>query len=379
MTDPANQGFLVGSLDRLAAALNDRKNPQGTVHRTLQKVGSALKWLTIGYAILLVLLLIGLEWFPERYWLLSFFLFVPAQMWLLPLAPLTPVCLLFRPKLAWIHLGCSVLVLYFFMDFRISGSPRVEGPELTLMTNNTGENAHTSLAPFIKLENPDFVAMEDSVSYAMATAREFPDMVFAQQDQFALLSKYPIKNSGVVPILTHKQFPVAAWFEVDCRGQTIIIYAVHMLSPRANLEGMKGVGFFAALFGREGRHGSRLRLATRDFWEEQVRVASALAEYLKKETRPFLVCGDFNVPDHGGIYHTFASEWTDAFAARGNGYGFSFPGYTRNPMTGFGPWLRLDQIWSPPAFRPVYCRVEPGRKSQHRAVVARFEVKIPAK
>src|SRR5581483_5548057 len=186
---------------------------------------------------------------------------------------------------------------------------------------------------------PDFVAMEDSVSYAMGMAREFPEMAFAQTDQFALLSKYPLKKSGVVPILEHKQFPVMAWFEVDYKGQTIVIYTIHMLSPRSTLEGMKGIGFFAALFGREGHHGGKLRMVSRDFWEEQVRVAGEVAEYLKKEKRPYLVCGDFNVPNHGIIYHKFSSFLTDAFVARGTGYGLSFPGYTRNPFTAFGPWL----------------------------------------
>ena len=39
---------------------------------------------------------------------------------------------------------------------------------------------------------------------------------------------------------------------------------------------------------------------------------------------------------------------TDAFTRAGRGWGLTFPGVTRNPLTVFGPWLRLDYFFVGP-------------------------------
>jgi vancomycin resistance protein VanJ len=80
------------------------------------------------------------------------------------------------------------------------------------------------------------------------------------------------------------------------------------------------------------------------------------------------------MPSRGHIHGLFASHLTDAFAACGRGYGLTFPGYTSNPLTLFGPWLRIDYLFAGRGFKPIYCNTERERKSQHRAVAARFEM-----
>jgi endonuclease/exonuclease/phosphatase (EEP) superfamily protein YafD len=360
-------------LDRLSRVLADRKDPQGTYQKLLRWVRRLFTVATLAYAIGLLGLLAALEWHGERHWLLSFLLYLPPQGWLLPLAVLTPLCLLVQPKLAWIHLGCLVLVLWLYMGWRFSSQREPRGPTVTLVTNNIGQNNRTSLSPFVAEEQPDIIALQEAGGSVQAWQREYTNRFVAIVDQFVLISKYPVKNSGLTPVRAEKGWPVAAWFELDCGGKPLVIYSVHMPTPRNQLENVKGLGFLAALVGRDGRYGGKLRGYSRDFWDKQIKVAEELAEHLAKEQRPCLIAGDFNVPDHGAIYHAFASRFTDAFAARGRGYGFTFPGYTRNPLTAFGPWLRLDYIWSGASFRPIHCRTEPDRKSQHRAVAARFE------
>ncbi|MBI3874997.1 MAG: endonuclease/exonuclease/phosphatase family protein [Verrucomicrobia bacterium] len=364
---------LDGLLDRLSRVLADRKNPQGTYKKLLRWTGRLLAVATVAYALGLLALLAAMEWHGERHWLLSFLLFLPAQGWLLPLVALTPLCLLVRPRLVFIHLGCAVFVLWLYMGWRISFQREAKGPTVTLVTNNIGQNNRTSLAPFVAAEQPDIIALQEAAGNVAAWQREYTNRFVAMVDQFTLISRFPIKNSGLAPVRADKDWPVAAWFELDCDGKPLVIYSVHLPTPRNQLENVKGLGFLAALVGRDDRYGGKLRGYSRDFWDRQVKVAEELAAHFAKEQRPFLIAGDFNVPDHGAIYHTFAARFTDAFAARGRGYGFTFPGYTRNPLTLFGPWLRLDYIWSGESFRPIYCRAEPDRKSQHRAVAARFE------
>ena len=93
---------------------------------------------------------------------------------------------------------------------------------------------------------------------------------------------------------------------------------------------------------------------------------------LSRETLPFIVCGDFNTPDHGIIYHTVSRGLTDAHLHAGRGWGLTFPGATRNPLSLHGPWLRLDYAFAGRGWQPVYCSPEPGRRSQHCAVAAHF-------
>ena len=100
-----------------------------------------------------------------------------------------------------------------------------------------------------------------------------------------------------------------------------------------------------------------------------------LLSVFQHEKRPFLAVGDFNMPDHGYAYHLFAGQLTDAAKRAGRGYGFTLPGTTRNPLSLFGPWLRIDYIFSSAALKPIYCRTEDWRKSQHRAVAARLTMK----
>ena len=82
-----------------------------------------------------------------------------------------------------------------------------------------------------------------------------------------------------------------------------------------------------------------------------------LIQHLKKETRPFLVAGDFNMPSSAYIHGLFASEFNDVFAAKGRGYGYTFPGRSWNPLSFFGHWLRIDYIFAGPTWEPTDCVV----------------------
>jgi vancomycin resistance protein VanJ len=363
-------------LDRCVACVRDRKNPAGAFQRWLRRARLALKVVTWLYCFVLVTVLGVMEWRSESFWLTSFLMFFPVQGWLLPLIVLTPLCLLFSPRLCLWHLGAAIVVLLFFMGYKWTLNPGRPGAgAVTLVTNNIGENNKQSLTPFITDERPDLIVLEDAMARGLAYKAAYTNHHVRWEDQFVLISRWPVKDSGVVPLRDLEDHPIAAWFDVDREGLTLRVYAVHFPSPRRQLEGMRGLGVLAAAFGREGRHGSKLRVANRDFWNRQVHMANEFVELVARETIPCIVAGDFNVPGYGRIYHTFARQFTDAFAERGRGYGFTFPGTTRNPLTLFGPWMRLDYVFSNASLRPVYCRAESDRKSQHRAVVASFDLK----
>ena len=105
---------------------------------------------------------------------------------------------------------------------------------------------------------------------------------------------------------------------------------------------------------------------------ERVKLARRLEGVFEREKKPFIVAGDFNMPDHGWIHRFFAARLTDAFATAGSGWGATFPGDSEYPFSFRGPWLRIDYIFAGRGFRPVYARVEQERRSEHRAVAARL-------
>ncbi len=327
--------------------------------------------LTLGYVFCLVAVLVALEWFGDRYWFLSFLLYLPPQGWLLPLFVLTPLAVIVRSRLVWVQLLCVVLVLFVYMDFHWSFW-RAPGKRetVTLVTNNIGQNYGQSLLPFIEEERPDVVALQDS-RHDMPDRGARKEWHVVVKDEFTLMSRFPIRDSGLVESVSWEGQPVAAWFELDCRGRTLVVYSVHMPTPRSDL--LEARDLVAAVLRRDWPRFRRIQRSIQGSWENRLGMTEALARVLEKEKRPFLLAGDFNMPTHGFRYHFLASRLTDAFAAKGRGYGFTFPGVLHSPLVVLGPWLRLDYIFASPQLEPAYARAERHRPSQHRAVVARFE------
>ena len=344
----------------------------GTLASVLAWIRLALGWLTAGYVVGLLCLLLGLEWWGERNWIFSLLHYAPAQGLLLPLMVLSPICLLFRWRLVFWHLAVAGILIFGYMTFRWSSVPPVNGSEIKAVTFNYGESNHAQFQAFLDAEKPDLLLLQDARNRGAEFVKKLPGMYASDLGQFAFLSKFPIQKAALLEGVATDGQPVAARYEVQIQGRMIAIYSVHLPTPRQQLvRFMGGRRILGDLVGhghREPAYGNY-----REWLSERVRLARALAKVLAEEKYPMIVGGDFNTPDHGYIYHLMAGEMTDAFAHAGRGWGLTFPGSTHNPISLFGPWLRLDYFWAGHGWRVTECRPEPGQKSQHKAVLARFE------
>jgi vancomycin resistance protein VanJ len=335
-----------------------------------ERIARTAKWLTVAYVVALAALLAALEWYGEKNWALSAILYLPAQFWLLPLAILGPFCLLAKPRLCLVHVACIGFLALIYVTCRWTPKPTPHAGTLTLVTNNVGQGNHQSLDPFLQEQNPDVIALQDAGSQAPAYVRKFPERFVKGEGEFVLVSKYPIKTATLLREPAWLGRPVAAAFEISFNGQPLVIYSVHMPTPRPDFAKLRGIGWLKELAGRNRRRSDNRSYA--ESMAARIDLARALRDTLAAEKQPFLIAGDFNMPDHGFVYHLFASKFQDAFAKRGRGYGLTFPGDTRNPLTLFGPWLRLDYAFAGNGWKPLFCQAEPRRRSQHRAVMAMF-------
>lgn len=347
-----------------------------------QRVARFLSRLVLGASIAhlaaLLALVLAFRIVGERWWPLWPLLFMPPAVTLLPLLGLVPAALLLCRRAVLVQALAVAFVVFAYMGFRWPLRPAPSGERtLVVLTANMGQRNKAPLSPFIAAENPDVLALQDFANRGARYAREHPGYHVAAHDEFVLLSRYPITASGLVDDLAGGHAPVAAWFELDWDGTTVVVYNVHMPSPRRDLLRLQGKGLAKewirqqGWLGREPHESVAHRLARRN------ELAAGLAARCRSETRPLIVAGDLNMPDWGSIFKGIADEGAlvDAFRERGKGFGYTFPGINRNPLSLFGPWLRLDYVLCNARFMVRRVATEPRSRAQHRAVAAHLAMK----
>ncbi|MFM8360638.1 MAG: endonuclease/exonuclease/phosphatase family protein, partial [Verrucomicrobiota bacterium] len=329
------------------------------------------------YVLALVLWIAALRGLGEHHWLTGLALFLPPQGWLLPLAVLVPLQLVLRPPLLLLSLGCLGLVLGFHMRPQAREAKlRIPGTEhLVLVSNNVGQSSLATLQPFLEAHRPDLLLLQECPAMDPGMVQAWvPTAHVARVGEFGVVSRHPIRAHGWVPGLGQApgESASAAWFEVALPGQTIVVYNVHFPTPRPLLESLTQRHPLRSLRGLAYRFTRSGRREAAAWFDRRVELHRRLREHLASERRPFVVAGDFNLSSHGPEYRAFARAWTDTFAERGSGYGYTVPGITRNPLALRRPWLRIDYIFSGPGWDPLSFAVEPPVLAQHLGLAVVF-------
>ncbi len=240
---------------------------------------------------------------------------------------------------------------------------------LRVLTWNQGQHYTHSLAPFITQMQPDVIAYQEAlaVNRQPGAAPELqPYEHIAKVGEFMLASRFPITSTALVPTATPEQASYgrysakAARFVIDFQGQSVVIYSLHVISPRFALDHALGI---------EKDTNTKLRDDS-SFWPRQRAMIELLIARIEAETLPTLVLGDWNMPPLGPYYRQMTRRFQDAHAAVGQGYGFTCPGDQWTPLTLGEPWLRIDYVLCNSRWEPLECYTEEASKAQHRAVAA---------
>lgn len=315
----------------------------------------------------------------------AFLLFLPAWIWSIPVLLVLPLALILDPKKSGILiLVVGLLYLGPLLGWQGSGATATSadgsGGTLRVMTYNRGQHQGTSLQPFKLTHQPDVLALQDAGRRTGAYQNADGYQEFTHVDgvgEFVLLSKHPILRKDLLVYTQNgditRQAAVAARFEIEMATQRVAIYSVHLPTPRPMLQSERWGGFLWGVLGLPGTAWAKKRLSRQEYWDGKLSLATQLAEAIGKESLPCIVVGDFNTPALGTVYRTFAGSLQDSHQAAGSGYGYTFPGVTRNPAAFQQPWLRLDYIFADKRHWKVVSHVtEPDRGSQHRAVFAQL-------
>lgn len=348
-------------------------NDAGIVQTAVTWARRILTALTAVYCVAFLVILYGLEFHAEDHQFLSTMMYAPPWAWLLPIIPLGLLAIFLYARLLIPLALCLPVMVFAFMDVHWHNWPTPLNPTFKVVTNNIGQSHKTSYKAFADIQKADLIALQDANAAARGPeiARDHPDRFVAGKDQFILVSKFPIRAADALPMPdpADPRQRVAAWFEVDVNGKTIIVFVVHMPTPRDELNAMMSPSALTAALGKTSGHSGKIREQNANFFKTQQELARQMVQITRQAKVPFIVCGDFNVPTHGLIYRLYRENWIEAFNERGQGVGATFPGDAKLPA-----WLRLDNIYcSKTGLRPIHAEAEEERQSQHRCMAATFE------
>lgn len=319
------------------------------------------------------------RWRGETNASLAFSMYLPPAIWLMPLLVLWPVTavLAFRHAAAMAAMAAVLGAWGFGWEWReaapMTGRDERGAGELVILSNNRGQHGGHSLRPFKNRAQPDIMVFQESAGTAPGYLADSGYQEFkhgTSLGEFTILSRFPVTKSEAVTDASRPGGLVyAARFEIDWDGRRLVVYNVHLPTPRDTLLSMRMGGFLYGLpvpLARWRERGAHLG----GFWRGQEELVEDLMRRVEKESGPVIVAGDLNVPPFGRIHQLLSGRLTDAHPAGGAGFGFTFPGETRNPLSLGGPWMRIDYIFSGGPLEVSGCWSEPERRSQHRAVAA---------
>jgi endonuclease/exonuclease/phosphatase (EEP) superfamily protein YafD len=310
---------------------------------------------------------------------LALLLFVPPTFWLLPGLLLLPFALVRSWRSLPLLAAAAWVILGPFMGWQKGrGAPQpadYAAPSLTLMTWNRGQHGGQSPIDFKRRQQPDLFLLQESAlrERSLARSNDYGEYIAHQSiGEHTLLSKFPILEGTLLPAGATPREARAARFVVDWNGRRIAVYSVHLRTPRDVLLSQWRGGLVYGLLGFPGTAWAERSAQNQIFWDGQLADAGMILDAVRQDPLPALVAGDFNSPHTGLIRQRLARELGDAHAEAGSGFGFTFPGKTRNPFSGGGPWLRIDYIFFSRQWSAMTCTTEAERASQHRAVAARL-------
>lgn len=249
---------------------------------------------------------------------------------------------------------CAFVLLYGAQLLPADRNP-APPTAFTAMTYNIigGTSDPQRVAEVITAQNADIVGIQE---LGPAQSDLFATQLTDQYPYQALYPGLPVHGVGLLsrhPIVEHEvfgPFPDSMRFiraTIDLNGVLVTVYVAHPRPPQ-----------------------NILTPITYDDERRDAEITALVNNYLRPETGPMLVLGDFNMTDQSDSYALLSGDLNDAFRVAGRGLGFTFPDKIKSALRLMPLLIRIDYVWYTDDFRAYDAEVVPDSgTSDHRPVI----------
>lgn len=295
---------------------------------------------------------------PIRLWIPAFF-----GLYFVPLVIINALSLLIalwrRSSLAWVSF-ISLLPTLLFVELFVrwgENSETAQGVPVKIASYNvcnfqgyekkTREETTAQISRFLEHEEIEIVCIQEFFCSDTARIGElFPSFPYrcltAQQRGKSyrgnlILSRHPIEATGEISFPESLRNCIYADFTLG--GASFRVYTTHFESNKISL---------TAIADRMRRYQEapdeilRAHLRIREAFRIRTQQVETIFEHLKSNTKPFVLCGDFNDTPVSYTYDRLLGGMNDSFRQAGNGFGATF--------RYLWPALRIDYILFSNAF-----------------------------
>lgn len=238
---------------------------------------------------------------------------------------------------------------------------------------------------YIAQSNADIICLQE---YMFATARywsfdekyirrilkKYPYYKFVSKGNgdnvsygIACFSKYPITKVERISFESH--YNMSAAFTVRIRkDKSIKIINNHLESFKLSKEDKEAYSQIIKTLDTESMDEVKTNLASKmgKAYKLRAKQADILREYIDKQDKDLIVCGDFNDTTVSYTYHTIRQNLKDAFGSTGFGMGTTFNSHFI--------YFRIDHILYSPSIKAYNCKVNKVKYSDHYPVTCYFEI-----
>jgi endonuclease/exonuclease/phosphatase family metal-dependent hydrolase len=222
------------------------------------------------------------------------------------------------------------------------------------------DDNHDAIAKFIKKENPDIICLQETYWKNWNFGYPYQGK---SHSSYSILSKYPVINDGVLPIVNNKLKPFH-FADIVWKKDTIRVINMHMASYKFTKDNYDLIKLDKTEQ-EEVTNGviSILRKLKKGLKKKQKQL-KVLLPFIKKSPYPVFLCGDLNDISHSNTYHQIKNLLNDSHKSAGFGLGSSihtvpFP-------------LRIDYIFYSKEYRCVNHTILSKKLSDHLAISAYF-------
>lgn len=209
------------------------------------------------------------------------------------------------------------------LTWNIRGFEDMDGDPYQIGQDKMYANIEATNADIVCLQEVTFAGGNGSEEQQIASMKSrlsLPYLYFERQIGMLILSRYPIRKSGIVEFQDKFSGNQCLYADIEMKGRRLRIYNVHLESIRLS---DNQVGYVSSVVkGKKASMQPTRKIAGQlkrafDKRKEQVKLVKASIDSCES---PFVICGDFNDPPASYAFHEMQKGLRNSFKEAGTGF-----------------------------------------------------------